>query len=103
MLSKLIEIAKFASTNGFWLPAAFDALTQKASVSLFFVHVANYLAVAMIIALGIQDLLQGTIAAMLFALAQTIFYLLRRLTKASIDLDDKSINLENDSKEEDKQ
>jgi hypothetical protein len=41
----------------------------------------------------------GTIAAMIYATLMITFYLLRRLSKASFDLDDKSISLEG---EEDK-
>lgn len=102
MFEKLKEFLKFASESGLRLPTAYDADKQGPSVSLLFANISFYVAVGCIIWFTTRDLQNGTIAAMLFAALYFVFYLLRRLTKAKFDLDDKSIDLENNEEKEEK-
>jgi hypothetical protein len=94
------EFLEFTSKNGLYLPSAYDNSTDKGSVSLLFAHMSFYLGCIAICLLLYKDINLGTIAAMLFAGLYFIFYMLRRLTKAKIDLDDKSIDLENKEEKE---
>lgn len=100
MLDKIKKILEFLSVNGAHLPAAYDADKKGPSVSLWFSHVAFTVAIAGIISLLIKDTTTGVIAAMIFSGLQTVFYLIRRLTKAKFDLDDKSVELEGDEDDE---
>ena len=95
MLDKIKAFFEFASTNGLWLPAAFDSQSKGPSVSLLFSHIANSVAIVAIIYLTYKDTMAGTIAAMLYASLMIAFYLLRKLTKVKFDLDEKSLDLEN--------
>ncbi len=97
MLDNIKKFFEFASKNGLYLPAAYDSIEGKASSSLFFSHLAFYMAFITIICLSVKDIGQGTIASMLFAIMYLVFYLLRKLSKAKFNLKDKSIDLESDT------
>lgn len=96
MLTQFKEFFKFAAKNGLYFPAAYDKASNGPSVSLLFSHLAFYMASVIIIFLSIKDINLGTLAAITQSTLMLVFYLLRRLKKASFDLDDKSINLEGD-------
>jgi len=97
MYNNIKEFFKFAAKNGLFFPAAYDKATNGPSVSLFFSHIAFYLSIVVIIILSIKDINLGAIAAITQSTLMLVFYLLRRLKKASFDLDDKSIALEGDN------
>lgn len=99
MLNKIKEFFDFAAKAGLNLPAAFDADKPGPSVSLLFAHISFYVAIISICYLTYKDTLAGTIGAMTLAGLYFIFYMLRKLTKAKIDLDDHEIELTNDEKE----
>lgn len=100
MLKRIKEILEFGSKVGFWLPAAHDPMSGKASSTLFFSHIAFYLSLVMIISLGIQDLDKGTTAAMIFSGMYITFYLLRNLQKVKLNLESKSIEVEGEDDNE---
>lgn len=88
-----------ASREGLPLPGAYDASTDKPSSTLLFMYIANMVALGSVIYLTIKDPIAGAVAACLFSTVNTVLYLMRRLQKASFDLDDKSINLESEDEE----
>jgi hypothetical protein len=89
------------SRTGIKFPYAFDATTKKASVSLLFVYITFIFAVISNIILHFNEhVFTATVTVLIFWAVAMIFYLLRRLTKTKIDLDDKSISLEGDDKDE---
>lgn len=94
MLDKIKAFFEFASTNGLFLPSAYDAKAKGPSVSLLFSHIANLVAIVSILILMNKDALQGNIAAMIYAALMICFYLLRTLSKVKFDLDDKSVDLQ---------
>lgn len=100
MLTNIKEFFKFAAKTGLYLPTAYDHVSRGPSVSLFLTHVSSYVAIAAIIYLICDDVLAGTISAIIYATLMITFYLMRRLTKAKFDLDDKSFELENEQKQD---
>jgi hypothetical protein len=97
MIKKIKELYEFSAKTGFFLPAAYDFDKPGPSVSLLFAHISFYVAIGSIIYLIYKDVNLGTVAAISFAVVYFIFYMLRKLTKAKVDLDDKSFELENGS------
>lgn len=95
MITKLKELFKFSAERGLNLPAAYDHQQKGPSSSLLFAHVSFFIASVSIMILMYKDINLGTVAAMLFSGLYFIFYMLRKLNKAKIDFDDKSIDLEN--------
>lgn len=78
----------------FWY--AFDPTTGKASITLFMTYISFWIAVGSLIALHFKEsLLTATTMSFVFAGMFTVFYMIRKLNKASVNLKDKSINLEN--------
>jgi hypothetical protein len=96
-MGKIVDYLKASSSTGMYLPMAYDPVNQKPSVTLLFPYVTFTLAVASVIALHFNEkLMNASIVSIVFWTVSTIFYLFRTLTKAKIDLDDKSIELEGD-------
>lgn len=105
MLVKLLEIWKKWSDEGMKLPFVFDSRTKKPSITLLFAYVTFINMIISLILLHVwQSLLIATSASILVWVIAVIFYRLRNLDKAKIDLDDKSIELQggSDNEEEDK-
>jgi hypothetical protein len=83
----------------FWY--ALDVTTGKPSITLFMSYVSFILACGSLIALHFREsLLTATAMSFVFTGMMIVFYMIRSLNKASINLKDKSINLENNEKEE---
>lgn len=97
MIKTIKEILKFSSTNGFWLPSAFDNRSGKGSVSLLFAHIANFVAIGGIISLLVKNLELGVYCAIGYSGLMLAFYLLRSLGKVKVGKD--GIELEDDSLE----
>lgn len=81
------------------VPMAMDSASGMPSASLLFAYMSFLLAFGSVIYLLITDVLQGTLAAISLAALYFIFYMLRKLTKAKLNLTSKEIDLENDDKE----
>lgn len=80
-----------------------DPITKKPSITLMFPYFSFIL---MMVGLGLllkENTLYGAIGAGIVWLLATILYLLRKLTKAKVDLDDKSIELENEDDDDEKE
>lgn len=80
---------------GLFVPMAHDSPADKPSVMLLFAYTAHVLALASLIAFNILgDHLQAVSATCLYAVICTVLYMLRKLSKAKFDLDDKSVELD---------
>jgi hypothetical protein len=89
------------SEKGLKLPLAYDPVTKKASITILFAWVSFALALSSIVLLHkFQSILPATIMSMIFWVISTVFYLIRKIQKAKIDLDDKSIDIEGEEKED---
>jgi hypothetical protein len=92
-----------SSTEGMHMPVMFDASTGKASATLFFMYIANTLALCSLIWLHFRgDPFVATITTAIYSIVWTVLYMMRRIQKAKFDLDDRSIDLEADDEEETK-
>jgi hypothetical protein len=95
MIQKIKELIKKSCTNGIYFPFAHDPVTKIPSVTLLFPYITFILAMSSVIALHFkQTLLIPSLVSILFWALSVIFYMIRTLQKAKIDLDDKSIELE---------
>lgn len=89
------EFFKNASENGLRLPFAFDPVKNAPSVTLFFMYLAGLLVLISLVLLHINDkFVVATSATIIFWILTTVFYLIRTIARAKIDLDDKSLELE---------
>lgn len=80
---------------GLTLWYAYDPISQKPSVTLFMAYISFILACASLIAL--QFALVSVVAtgmAFVFNVLMVVFYLIRTLNKAKIDIENKSLELE---------
>lgn len=94
MIRRIKELLKFSSKNGLYLAMAYDNDKSGPSVTLLFAHLANAVALVSIIILMSKDIVLGTTAAILYSVITMVLYIMRRITKFKVDLDDKSIDLE---------
>ena len=80
------------------LPHAYDPATKKPSFRLLTAYVSFALTIISLVLLHIwPNLLVATSMSMLFACLNMIFYMLKKLSRAKIDLDDKEISLDSES------
>ncbi len=96
-MEKLKEILIYLNRVGFPAPAIYDADKKGPSVSLLFAYIAYLLTIIGISTLMYKNLETGVLAGIIYSVLMIVFYLMRRLTKAKFDLDDKSIDLESDN------
>lgn len=104
MLNKLKEFFNKANLHGLSLPMAHDSVTGKPSVTLLGFYLGLLLSVCSIIAYHFfSDKLIGPSSMTLLFFGMTfVFYKLRQLDKIKLDLDDKSIELEDTHEKEEK-
>ena len=94
-MKKFLEAWKKWSIEGMNFPFLHDPVTKKPSITLLFPYITFTLTVISLILLHIwQSLLVATAMSMLFWVLSTVFYMLRKLHKAKIDLNDQSIELD---------
>lgn len=96
MLARIKKFFEFAAKNGMYLPMAYDASSEKPSVTLLSFYVGLVLSTLSIIAYHfLPDKLMGpTLTTMLFLGMAFVFYRMRNLDKVKFDLDDRSIELD---------
>lgn len=95
MLKQIKEFFNYSAEKGLRLPFAYDPIIKKPSVTLFFAHISFYIAVISLISLHFKSsLITATGMSFVFTGMMIIFYLIRSISKAKIDLDDKQIDLE---------
>ena len=82
------------------LPLMFDPDKNKPSVTLMFPYFSFIVLIICIICLAKQNLVQGTLAAGSVWFLSTVFYLLRRLNKLNLDIDDRKLELEGGDNEQ---
>ncbi len=95
------EILKNWSETGIRLPFAYDPESDKPSVTLMFFWITSFLSVVSLVLLHLKLVTYTATGMSLgFVLIAFVMYRLRKLDKVKIDLDDQSIELENDNKTE---
>lgn len=100
MFEKIKEFLRFGAEKGLHFPFAYDAEHNRPSATLFFAYVSFYIAAISLILLHFKsELITATAMSFVFTCAMIIFYMIRKLNKAKIDFDDKSIELDNNEKE----
>ncbi len=100
MINRIKEILEFGSTNGYHTAAAYDADKKGPSTTLMFANTAHYLTIIIIAALAFKDLENAATAAILYSIITMILYMMRRLTKVELDVDDRSVKLDSGEKDE---
>lgn len=87
--------------EGIRFPYAYDPISKKPSITLLFAYTTFILALISTICLHFWlDTVVATGTSIAFFVITLIFYRLRKLDKAKIDFDDKSIELEGSEKED---
>lgn len=95
MFEGIKQFFTYGSEKGLKFPYAHDGVTGKPSVTLFFSYVAFYLTMASLIALHFDGgLFVASVTTAIYSCIMIIFYLIRTIKRAKIDLDDKSLDLE---------
>lgn len=96
MLDKIKKLFEFSAKNGLYFPAAYDINTNKPSTTLFSFYLGIILSVGSLIAYHVfPDKLIGPTSMTLLFLAMTfITYRLRQIDKVSVNLENKSFELE---------
>ena len=99
-MQNMKDALKKSAEEGLYFPVAYDASKKQASATLFFMYLANVLALVSIIWLHFQnDPFVATITAAIYSVVWTVLYMMRRLQKAKFDLDDRSIELDSGEEE----
>jgi len=93
MESILAKLRAWAD-RGVSMPIIRDPVTDMPSITLTFPYIAFALAVHAVIQLLGVNTLYGTVAALLLWLMATILYLIRKLNKVKLDIDQQSLELE---------
>lgn len=85
---------------GLSLPLAYDPVTEKASVTLFMAWVSFVIcAVGNILIWFKADSITAALVNILFCSLMVVFYMIRKITTARFDLQNKSFELSNEEKE----
>lgn len=83
------------SAKGWHFPFIHDPVTKKPSITLLFPYATFVLSVASLIALHFKpSLIIATSTSLVFWALSVVFYMLRKLSKAKFDLEDKSFELD---------
>lgn len=102
MFEGIKQFFTYGSEKGLKFPYAHDGVSGKPSVTLFFSYVSFYLTIISLIALHFKDsLLIASITTCVYSCIMIIFYLIRTIKRAKIDLDDRSLDLEGTENVED--
>lgn len=95
MFEGIKQFFTYGSEKGLNFPYAKDGVTGKPSVTLFFSYVSFYMTIISLIALHFKDsLFVASATTAIYSCIMIIFYLIRTIKRAKIDLDDKSLDLE---------
>lgn len=102
MLNNLKQILKFSSKTGWYLPAAYDIVSNRPSVSLWFAHISFTMTTILIMFLSYKDINLGVTAAIVQSTLMLVFYLMRKLNTFRVNLNEKEIELDSGEQENDK-
>lgn len=96
MWSKFKEFLSGSNEPGLKLPTAYDSSTGQPSTTLLFFYIGCFVSVLSLIAyhMFVDKLLGPTSMSLLFFGMTFVFYRLRNLDHVKFDLDDKSIELD---------
>ena len=95
MIERFLQRWKDWSLNGLHVPFIHDSSTNKPSITLAFPYITFILSIISIVSLHFnKDLFVATATTLMFWLVSTVLYMIRRITKAKIDLDDRAIELD---------
>lgn len=100
-MANIITKIKDWSENGIKFWYAYDGSTDKKSITLFFTYITFWVALLGSIAVYFKsDLLFASINSIAFWILAFVMYRIRSLDKFKVDLDDRSIELSGDEKDE---
>jgi hypothetical protein len=97
MLKHIKSSLKNAIENGIPFPHAYDPVPKKPSFRLLCAYTSFLVATASVVALHFVPVETATWTAIGFYGLCMVFYMLKRLTSAKIDLDDRSLELSDNS------
>lgn len=101
MIASLKRAWQSALELGLKLPHAYDPVAKQASFRLLTAYISFLLACISIVALHVHEkLLTASLVSICFYALCMIFYMLKKLTGAKIDLDDRSVSLTNEESQE---
>ncbi len=104
MLEKIKQFIKDACLKGLHLPFLHDPVSGKPSITLMFPYATFALSLASVIVLHFRsEVLPASLVSISFWSLSVIFYMIRSIQKAKIDLDDKSLELEGEPAKEEKE
>jgi hypothetical protein len=96
MFKSLSEYLENKSKNGINFFFANDPIEKKPSSTLFYAYISFWGAIASLLALHFDiRVLPATIAAMVFNAMMIIFYMIRRINKASVNFKDGKVDVAN--------
>lgn len=94
-MDKLKKLFISWSTKGVKLPYGYDPVTKAPSITIVFPYITFIIACVSVIGLHFfPKMLVATSMSIFFWGVSVIFYMLRKLSKATIDFDDKLISLD---------
>jgi len=94
-MNKLFKLWEKWSTKGLHFPYAHDPVSKKPSITLMFPYITFVTSVISLILLHIwPSLIIATSVSIFFWAISVVFYMLRKLSKAKIDLNDQTIDLD---------
>lgn len=100
-MSKFNDFFERANKIGLNVPLAHDSTKGQPSVTLFFMYLANVMAIFSLIYLHLRaDAFVANCMTLLYAVISTVLYMMRKLQSAKFDLDDKSFELESDDNQD---
>lgn len=98
-MNKFAAWWKKISEDGLRWPYVYDPVSQKPSITIMFPYITFTLALVSVILLHIwPKMILATSVSLMFWATSTIFYMVRKLNKASISLKDQSIELDGEDK-----
>jgi len=93
-MSKLSKLWEKWSIKGLFLPFVHDPVTKKPSITLLFPYITFVLATISLVLLHVwPSMFIATVTSILFWVIATIFYMIRKINKSKIDLNDMSIEI----------
>lgn len=98
---KKIKTISKNNTNAWYIPFMFDPIAKRPSITITFTFFTFIIALASTIASHFKTSLAPiTILTIIFWALSVIFYLIRKITNASVDFKKRSIVLQNNSSKE---
>lgn len=97
-MNKVWALLESIKAQGIPLPQAYDPVSKEASFRLLCAYISFVTAFVSVVCLHFFHVEIATFTSIGFFTLCMVFYMLKKLSKASVDLDKRSINLESDEK-----